>query len=170
MLGKEGLYFAKVSITMPTRQMKESSEQHLVFKSQLQNSKNAVQRLPKAIQNGSPPQEGQNAKHQQLCPPPAKNKSRRGKGGRKSRPVDVSMHLNPQVCNFHGLDSMETRSGPVHNGGYVGDMEMGVPSSSKSLRFPLRPGQGQAGVKCMVKANHFLAEVPDKDLNHYDVS
>ncbi|XXG43618.1 hypothetical protein AAC387_Pa01g3606 [Persea americana] len=155
---------------MPTRQMKESSEQHLVFKSQLQNSMNTVQRLPKAIQNGSPPQEGQNAKHQQLCPPPAKNKSRRGKGGRKSRPVDVSMHLNPQVCNFHGLDSMETRSGPVHNGGYVGDMEMGVPSSSKSLRFPLRPGQGQAGVKCMVKANHFLAEVPDKDLNHYDVT
>ncbi|XP_008812792.1 protein argonaute 1B-like [Phoenix dactylifera] len=43
-------------------------------------------------------------------------------------------------------------------------------SSSKSLRFPLRPGKGSFGDKCVVKANHFFAELPDKDLHQYDVS
>eukprot|EP00249_Psilotum_nudum_P020236 c27616_g1_i1 orf=609-1481(+) len=42
--------------------------------------------------------------------------------------------------------------------------------SSKSLRFPLRPGNGQTGIRCTVKANHFLAALPDKDLHQYDVS
>ncbi|XP_058090486.1 protein argonaute 1-like [Magnolia sinica] len=45
-----------------------------------------------------------------------------------------------------------------------------VPGSSKSVRFPLRPGKGSTGVRCMVKANHFFAELPDKDLHQYDVS
>lgn len=44
-----------------------------------------------------------------------------------------------------------------------------VPPSSKSVRFPLRPGKGSTGTKCMVKANHFFAELPDKDLHQYDV-
>lgn len=45
-----------------------------------------------------------------------------------------------------------------------------VPPSSKSMRFPLRPGKGVTGKKCIVKANHFFAELPDKDLHQYDVS
>lgn len=45
-----------------------------------------------------------------------------------------------------------------------------VPPSSKSMRFPLRPGKGNTGIKCIVKANHFFAELPDKDLHQYDVS
>ncbi|KAG2664848.1 hypothetical protein I3760_16G102200 [Carya illinoinensis] len=45
-----------------------------------------------------------------------------------------------------------------------------VPPSSKSMRFPLRPGKGSAGTKCIVKANHFFAELPDKDLHQYDVT
>lgn len=45
----------------------------------------------------------------------------------------------------------------------------GLPVSSKALRFPQRPGLGQAGMKCIVKANHFLAQLPDKDLHQYDV-
>ncbi|XP_042965249.1 protein argonaute 1-like isoform X2 [Carya illinoinensis] len=45
-----------------------------------------------------------------------------------------------------------------------------VPASSKSMRFPLRPGKGSTGTKCIVKANHFFAELPDKDLHHYDVT
>ncbi|OEL21917.1 Protein argonaute 1 [Dichanthelium oligosanthes] len=45
-----------------------------------------------------------------------------------------------------------------------------IPSSSKSVRFPLRPGKGTIGTRCLVKANHFFAELPDKDLHHYDVS
>lgn len=44
------------------------------------------------------------------------------------------------------------------------------PVSSKALRFPLRPGKGKLGQRCIVKANHFFAELPDKDLHQYDVS
>ncbi|KAK6148223.1 hypothetical protein DH2020_019135 [Rehmannia glutinosa] len=44
------------------------------------------------------------------------------------------------------------------------------PASSKSVRFPLRPGKGSYGTRCVVKANHFFAELPDKDLHQYDVS
>jgi hypothetical protein len=33
----------------------------------------------------------------------------------------------------------------------------------------LRPGKGRSGQHCMVKANHFIANLPDKDLHHYDV-
>ncbi|KAL2555325.1 Protein argonaute 1 [Forsythia ovata] len=44
------------------------------------------------------------------------------------------------------------------------------PASSKSMRFPLRPGKGSYGTKCIVKANHFFAEMPDKDFHQYDVS
>jgi eukaryotic translation initiation factor 2C len=42
--------------------------------------------------------------------------------------------------------------------------------SSKAVRFPLRPGRGRLGQKCIVKANHFSVELPDKDLHQYDVS
>ncbi|XP_024023541.1 protein argonaute 1 [Morus notabilis] len=45
-----------------------------------------------------------------------------------------------------------------------------APPSSKSMRFPLRPGKGSTGIKCIVKANHFFAELPDKDLHQYDVT
>ncbi|KAI0491382.1 hypothetical protein KFK09_025642 [Dendrobium nobile] len=45
-----------------------------------------------------------------------------------------------------------------------------VPVSSKTMRFPLRPGKGSYGTKCVVKANHFFAELPNKDLHQYDVS
>uniref|UniRef100_A0A0E0PCS2 Piwi domain-containing protein n=1 Tax=Oryza rufipogon TaxID=4529 RepID=A0A0E0PCS2_ORYRU len=45
-----------------------------------------------------------------------------------------------------------------------------APPSSKSVRFPLRPGKGTYGDRCIVKANHFFAELPDKDLHQYDVS
>ncbi|XP_039031694.1 protein argonaute PNH1-like isoform X3 [Hibiscus syriacus] len=39
----------------------------------------------------------------------------------------------------------------------------------KSLMFHRRPGYGQVGIKCIVKANHFLAEIPGSDLSHYRV-
>lgn len=45
-----------------------------------------------------------------------------------------------------------------------------APASSKSMRFPLRPGKGSNGIRCVVKANHFFAELPDKDLHQYDVT
>ncbi|KAF9617010.1 hypothetical protein IFM89_033080 [Coptis chinensis] len=50
------------------------------------------------------------------------------------------------------------------------DLQVEPLVSSKGLTFHRRPGYGQAGTKCIVKANHFLAELPDKDLNHYHVT
>ncbi|PIA41768.1 hypothetical protein AQUCO_02200300v1 [Aquilegia coerulea] len=44
------------------------------------------------------------------------------------------------------------------------------PASSKAARFPSRPGLGTAGTKCVVRANHFLVKLKEKDLHHYDVS
>ncbi|KAI3851896.1 hypothetical protein MKW98_019895, partial [Papaver atlanticum] len=44
------------------------------------------------------------------------------------------------------------------------------PASSKAVKYPARPGFGTIGVKCVVKANHFLVKLVDKDLHHYDVS
>lgn len=43
------------------------------------------------------------------------------------------------------------------------------PSSSKAVTFPVRPGFGQAGKKVTIRANHFLVQVADRDLYHYDV-
>ncbi|XP_020097408.1 protein argonaute PNH1-like [Ananas comosus] len=54
------------------------------------------------------------------------------------------------------------------------EVEMGLaagpPVSSKGLVFQRRPGFGQVGTRCIVKANHFLTELPDKDLNQYHVA
>ncbi|XP_057480952.1 protein argonaute 5-like [Actinidia eriantha] len=44
------------------------------------------------------------------------------------------------------------------------------PSSSMSYRPPARPGFGTIGRRCIVRANHFLVQVVDKDLHHYDVA
>jgi eukaryotic translation initiation factor 2C len=41
--------------------------------------------------------------------------------------------------------------------------------SSSSYKFPHRPGSGSIGTRCLVRANHFFAELPDKDLHQYDV-
>ncbi|VVA93223.1 unnamed protein product [Arabis nemorensis] len=44
------------------------------------------------------------------------------------------------------------------------------PASSKAVTHPLRPGFGQAGKKITVRANHFLVQVANRDLYHYDVA
>lgn len=45
-----------------------------------------------------------------------------------------------------------------------------APSSSKALRFPDRPDFGRFGKRIQVRANHFLVDVADRNLHHYDVS
>lgn len=45
-----------------------------------------------------------------------------------------------------------------------------APSSTKAMRHPARPGFGTLGMKCVVKANHFLVEVANRDPHHYDVA
>ncbi|GMY27304.1 protein argonaute 10 [Fagus crenata] len=171
---------------MPIRQMKESSEQHLVIKTHLQNSMNPVQKSPKTAQNGkgpplpSPPQDFHNTKPHNQTSPPSKNRGRRrGRGGRKSDQGDVFMRPSSRHCtvahkpvsaNRAGALVASTPNGTVENGGNSCKPEMGFPTSSKSLSFAPRPGFGQVGTKCIVKANHFFAELPDKDLNQYDVT
>ncbi|KAL4200140.1 hypothetical protein AMTRI_Chr03g54920 [Amborella trichopoda] len=61
-------------------------------------------------------------------------------------------------------------NGIQHGGGANGSEMETSPPSSKSFRFPLRPGQGQLGTKCLVKANHFLTQFPGKDVTQYHVT
>ncbi|KAJ1402560.1 Ribonuclease H-like superfamily [Sesbania bispinosa] len=148
---------------MPVRQMKESSEQHLVIKPHLQNPMNPAKKAPKASQNGKgpPPLES----HSQTSPHPKNKGRRRGRGGRKSDQGDVLMRPSCRPCTV-----TSPVNGNVENGYISSDIDMGFPTSSKSLSFARRPGYGQVGTKCVVKANHFFAELPDKDLNQYDVT
>jgi eukaryotic translation initiation factor 2C len=44
------------------------------------------------------------------------------------------------------------------------------PTCKKSLVFSSRPGYGQLGTKCIIKANHFLVDISISDLSHYNVS
>ncbi|KAL5782705.1 hypothetical protein ACOSP7_007734 [Xanthoceras sorbifolium] len=167
---------------MPIRQMKESAEQHFVIKTHLHNTMNQTQKQqPKTAQNGKGPphQEPQSNKHHNQTSPPTKNRGRRrGRGGRKSDQGDVYMRPSSRPCtvahkpaNQAACDVVESNGNQsvvnVHN---MCEMEMGFPTSSKSLSFAPRPGYGQVGTRCIVKANHFFAELPDKDLNQYDVT
>ncbi|XP_073046923.1 protein argonaute 10-like isoform X1 [Primulina eburnea] len=168
---------------MPMRQMKENSEQHLVIKP-LQNTMNSVQKNPKTIQNGKPPpptQESQNTKPQNQSSPVSRNRGRRrGRGGRKSDQGDAFMPPSSRPCTTAskpvtsepvGAIVPALLNGSYQNGGVsFSEMENGFPSSSKSLNFASRPGYGQLGTRCIVKANHFFAELPNKDLNQYDVT
>ncbi|XP_044390993.1 protein argonaute MEL1 isoform X2 [Triticum aestivum] len=45
-----------------------------------------------------------------------------------------------------------------------------APVSKKGLAHPARPGAGTVGKKVMIRANHFLVNVADNNLFHYDVS
>lgn len=59
------------------------------------------------------------------------------------------------------IKSQETR---------LDSMLVPYPSCKNSLVFPCRPGYGQLGTKCLIKANHFLVHVSVSDLSHYNVS
>lgn len=127
---------------MPVKQMKESSEQHIVFKTNLQKSKNV-------------PAPSSELNHKQTSLQPRNKGRRRGRGGRKSDQGEIFMRPSSRPCTVTTTSSS--------NG------NVGFPTSSKSLNFATRPGFGTVGTKCIVKANHFFAELPDKDLNQYDV-
>jgi eukaryotic translation initiation factor 2C len=45
-----------------------------------------------------------------------------------------------------------------------------APVSKKGLAHPARPGLATVGKKVMIRANHFLVNVADNNLFHYDVS
>ncbi|XWS08906.1 hypothetical protein CRYUN_Cryun40dG0040700 [Craigia yunnanensis] len=116
--------------------------------------------------------------HNQTAPPTKNRGRRRGRGGRKSDQGDVCMRPSSRPCtvahkpvNPASRDIVAaTSNGSIQNGHNLSGMEMGFPTSSKFLNFAPRPGYGQVGTKCIVKANHFFAELPDKGLNQYDVT
>ncbi|KAL7251682.1 hypothetical protein ACSBR1_013521 [Camellia fascicularis] len=172
---------------MPIRQMKENPEQHLVIKPQLQNSMNQhlvikpqlqnsmnrVHKPPKTVQNGKgpPTHESPNTKlHNQPFLPSKNRGRRRGRGGRKPDNGDVLMRpsLRPASVQPTGAFEADIPNGSRSRSNSC--VERGFPSSSKCLSCAHRPGFGQLGTKCVVKANHFFAELPDKDLNQYDVT
>ncbi|KAK6913992.1 Piwi domain [Dillenia turbinata] len=171
---------------MPIRQMKESTEQHLVIKTHVQNTMNQPQKGFKAPENGKGPplssqEQPQNPKpHNQNSPPAAKNRGRRrGRGGRKSDQGEAFIRPSSRHCGVvsnavarrsESAVLAEISNGSVEDRSRSCEMEKGFPSSSKCLSFAPRPGFGQLGTKCIVKANHFFAELPDKDLNQYDVT
>ncbi|KAI7727780.1 hypothetical protein M8C21_013164 [Ambrosia artemisiifolia] len=49
------------------------------------------------------------------------------------------------------------------------DSTVKISSDDKRLMFHRRPGFGQLGTKCVVKANHFLADLADMELTQYSV-
>ncbi|CAI0465726.1 unnamed protein product [Linum tenue] len=182
---------------MPIGQMKESSEQHLVIKPQFQNVANRPAKNRKTAQNGKGPpsqsQETHNAaattkpQNESSSSPPAAGKNRgrrRSRGGRKSDQAEAFMRPSSRPCtvahkpaNGRGDDDDgvggSLPNGSIENCGAMvtgQPQQLGFPTSSKSLNFAQRPGFGQLGTKCVVKANHFFAELPNKDLNQYDVT
>ncbi|KAH7653568.1 eukaryotic translation initiation factor 2C protein [Dioscorea alata] len=77
-----------------------------------------------------------------------------------SQPPEVAVQQQLQQLSIQGESSSSIIIQPATT----------VVASSKSMRFPLRPGKGSYGDRCVVKANHFFAELPDKDLHQYDVT
>ncbi|CAI0465731.1 unnamed protein product [Linum tenue] len=174
---------------MPIGQMKESSEQHLVIKPQFQNVANRPAKNRKTAQNGKgPPSQSQEThNNESSSSPPAAGKNRgrrRSRGGRKSDQAEAFMRPSSRPCtvahkpaNGRGDDDDgvggSLPNGSIENCGAMvtgQPQQLGFPTSSKSLNFAQRPGFGQLGTKCVVKANHFFAELPNKDLNQYDVT
>ncbi|XP_019181084.1 PREDICTED: protein argonaute 10-like isoform X1 [Ipomoea nil] len=173
---------------MPIRQMRETSEQHCVIKTQLQNAMNAAQKNSKTGQSGKGPPNQEpvsgKATQEQTSPPPGRNRGRRrGRGGRKSDQGEAFMRPSSRPCTAAHKPVIAAQpageavvvkavlpNGSAQNAGNMCNLDLGFPSSRKAQGFTPRPGYGQLGVKCIVKANHFLAELPDKDLNQYDVT
>ncbi|KAL6581691.1 Protein argonaute 10 [Orobanche minor] len=173
---------------MPIRQqMKENSENFVIKPPpQLQNTMNPSQKNLKTSQNGKGPpiqEPPQNNKFPNQSSPPSRNRGRRRgrNNGRKSDQGDVFMPPCSRPCTASDMQPASRAIVPLGalSNGSVGNgdslcckskSDMGFPCSSKSLTFPARPGFGQLGTKCIVKANHFFADLPDKDLNQYDVT
>ncbi|CAL9089959.1 unnamed protein product [Musa textilis] len=99
----------------------------------------------------------------------------------KKQPLNNSMNQQKleNGCLPHDIKTVRRRRGrgrtkaverEVKQEVEVGLETVAPPVSSKGVVFCRRPGFGQAGTRCIVKANHFLAELPDKDLNQYDVT
>lgn len=107
-----------------------------------------------------------------------------GGRGRGTAPSSFSLVLSPAISQPSSIASPSSSAPPPPqpSSSSVAELTSGVterltlqdravqPSSSKALVVPRRPGYGSVGKKIQVRANHFLVEVADRDLHHYDVS
>ncbi|GJM97373.1 hypothetical protein PR202_ga14295 [Eleusine coracana subsp. coracana] len=85
-----------------------------------------------------------------------------------SSPEAGSPELSPRADTIEVTDQLKHLS--VQDESSTGqEIVQAFPMSSSSFKFPHRPGSGSIGTRCLVKANHFFAELPDKDLHQYDV-
>jgi len=83
-------------------------------------------------------------------------------------PEAGSPELSPRASTVEVSDQLKDL--PVQEESNTGqEIVQAFPVSHKSYKFPHRPGNGSIGTRCLVKANHFFAELPDKDLHQYDV-
>uniref|UniRef100_A0A0D9VJC7 Piwi domain-containing protein n=2 Tax=Leersia perrieri TaxID=77586 RepID=A0A0D9VJC7_9ORYZ len=94
------------------------------------------------------------------CTKPHKSSTKLCRTGPPSFPVEASTEGVQQQFEELVIQGQSSTSQAIQP----------APQSSKSVRFPMRPGKGTFGDRCIVKANHFFAELPDKDLHQYDVS
>ncbi|CAN5974280.1 unnamed protein product [Sphagnum jensenii] len=78
--------------------------------------------------------------------------------------------ITPESLQIQPLPPPPVRVSTVQDPEPPSPQAVAPPVSSKALRFPLRPGKGKLGQRCIVKANHFFVELPDKDLHQYDVA
>ncbi|XP_048228381.1 protein argonaute PNH1 isoform X2 [Ricinus communis] len=125
---------------MPLMQMKDFEESYMVVSMQsLQTCKNLEIPFSNGDDNSETAKESLGRK---------RANGRRSRGGK-----GLKVESKKILFQDYKLDSSEESS----------------PSSCKSLMFHRRPGHGQLGTKCIVKANHFLAQMPDSDLSHYSV-
>uniref|UniRef100_A0ACD5W5V3 Uncharacterized protein n=1 Tax=Avena sativa TaxID=4498 RepID=A0ACD5W5V3_AVESA len=87
-----------------------------------------------------------------------------------SEPADVS--ASPETVSPDALEVVagQLEALSVEGGEQSAVVFRPIPLPGSSHKFPQRPGRGRVGTRCLVKANHFLAELPDKDLHQYDVS
>ncbi|XP_044962181.1 protein argonaute PNH1 [Hordeum vulgare subsp. vulgare] len=123
-------------------------------------------------------------------PPPQPRRQPRGGGGGRKQPLQSSVAQPkaepPTTPEGGGKRCGGKRRGgrgrarpaegprpatgpPVPAAAATNRAVIGPPVPGKGLSFCRRPGFGTVGARCVVKANHFLAEIPDKDLTQYDV-
>jgi len=83
-------------------------------------------------------------------------------------PETGSPDLSPRASTVEVTDQLKDFS-VQDESNMCQDIVQAFPVSSNAYKFPHRPGSGSIGTRCLVKANHFFAELPDKDLHQYDV-
>nr|GMD25443.1 protein argonaute 5 [Ipomoea batatas] len=83
---------------------------------------------------------------------------------------DLDQKLTLQTESHPAVAESPASSPPASSKAAVAESPALPPASSKAVRFPTRPGFGKVGMRCVVRANHFLVDIADRDLNHYDVT